>query len=444
MSAFNGLNALRHAAVSLTVMDTRNGTILFNQNDEMGLAPASCLKTVTAASAFYMLGTDYHYITTLGYSGSIRNDTLWGDIIIRGSGDPTLGSWRYESCKTDSILQQWTAAIRQAGIKVIAGQIIGDASVFDTQTTPDGWIWQDMGNYYGAGPSGLSWHENQYDLHLHPGHRVGEPVMLNGTEPAVPSLHFINELSTGPAGSGDHTYIYTAPYGNEAYLRGTAPAGVSSFIISGSVPDPALFCAQSLLSACHEANIEVTGTATTRRLWTPDKKVQGSNTEQVLSEHLSPSFSEICYWFLHKSINLYGEHLLKTMLLEQHKPVSTANGVEMEKRFWQAKGIDSGALNIEDGSGLSPGNRITTKAMASILYKIRQESWFSTYYDCLPDIHNIRMKSGHIGGVCSYAGYLTTREGVPVVFSFIVNNYLGSSSVMNEQMWKVLDRMKGR
>src|SRR5207248_3098839 len=87
-------------------------------------------------------------------------DAKTGDLIIKGSGDPTLGSWRYASTKESNVLTTWVDAIRKAGIKKINGHIVGVDSLFGTQTIPDGWIWQDMGTYYGAGTSGLCWHEN--------------------------------------------------------------------------------------------------------------------------------------------------------------------------------------------------------------------------------------------------------------------------------------------
>jgi D-alanyl-D-alanine carboxypeptidase/D-alanyl-D-alanine-endopeptidase (penicillin-binding protein 4) len=111
----------------------------------------------------------------------------------------------------------------------------------------------------------------------------------------------------------------------------------------------------------------------------------------------------------------------------------------VEKRFWQTKGIDPESLHIIDGSGLSPGNRITTAAMARVLYIASRQPWFSVYHDCLPVIHGIRMKSGHINDVCSYAGYMKAFDGTPVVFSFIVNNYNGSTAGIKQKMFRALD-----
>lgn len=432
---------MAHAVTSFTLLDAGTGKTVYAFHAQAGLAPASCQKTITAASAFYLLGGAFRYHTLLGYAGNIENGVLKGDVIIRGSGDPMLGSWRYPSTKTGVVLAAWVQAVQAAGIRKIDGRIIGDASAFDTQMPPDGWIWQDMGNYYGAGTSALSWHENQYDLHLEPGSRPGEPVGIASVDPAV-SLRFVNELTTAGAGTGDRTYIYAAPYGHTAFLRGTAPAGDRNFMVSGSVPDPALLCARSLAGALSGAGIAVTGGATTMRLIAAAGE-QAPVAPVALRDYASPRLDSIVYWFLHRSINLYGEQLVKTIALQKGQRVCTDTGVAIEKRLWEGKGIDAAALHLIDGSGLSPGNRVTTLAMARVLWDVSRQSWYRTYYYCLPVIHGIRMKSGHINLVCSYAGFLEAAGGRRLIFSFIVNNYDGSTSLVQRKMFRVLDRIKG-
>lgn len=438
---FTADTQMRYAIASLTILDQRSGNIVYSLNPDIGLAPASCQKTLTAAAAFYLLGTDFRYQTRLFHTGSVQNGVLKGDLIIGGSGDPTLGSPRYTSSKRELILQQWMNAVKTAGIQKIEGRIIGDASSFDTQMPPDGWIWQDIGNYYGAGTSALCWNENQYELQLLPGDQPGDPVTIAGTTPPLRQLRFINELQTGPAGSGDQTYIYTAPYSHTAYLRGTAPQDKKRFRVSGAVADPALLCAGELRNALEQANITVSAPSTTTRLLQLDGK-NPDGPKKILTTYASPPLDSIVFWFLRRSINLYGEQLVKTLALQQNIPVSTNAGIHIEKEFWKSKGVDPGAINIIDGSGLSPGNRITSYSMAHILYLVTREQWYNTYYNCLPVIHHTRMKSGHINNVCAYAGYLTASDGAPLVFSFIVNNYTGSTGAMNAKMFKVIDEMK--
>lgn len=439
---FDKDSQLQYSTWSLCVLNAKTGSLIFEKNKDIGLATASCLKTVTAATAFSLLGKDFQYKTLLQYSGSIRQGVLTGDLIIHGSGDPTLGTWRYDSTKDNIVLSEWIRAVKKAGIKKIKGRIIGDDGAFDSQSLPDGWIWQDIGNYYGAGTSALTWRENQFDIFLAPGDATGAAAKIVRISPSMKGIQFVNELTTGQAGSGDQGNVYLPSYRPIAYLRGSVPLDAGkSFSISGAVPDAALNCADRLRDTLGKAGIEVNKPSTTSRLLKMEGRPLPVVTATIFTT-LSPTLDKIIYWFLKRSINLYGEQLLKTLCLQQHIPVSTANGVEIVKRYWSAKGIDTLALNIFDGSGLSPANRVTGYTLAKVLQMIQNEGWFPAYKNALPVINGMTMKSGHINGVCSYAGYSTAPDGTPVVFAFLVNNYNGRTAGIEQKMFRVLDILK--
>ena len=430
----------KYAITSLCILDAQTGKIIFAKNENIGLATASTLKTITAATAFSILGKNFKYQTTLAYSGKITADgTLQGDIIIIGSGDPTLGSWRYEKTKENVILNEWVSAIKAVGIKKIEGAVIGDDSLWGTQTMPDGWIWQDMGNYYGAGNSALAWRENQFDVKLKPGGSVGSEVNMLQTVPPMPYINVINELKTGPFGSGDNAYAYLPPYDNLAYLRGTWGMGVSKAGISLALPDPAYDAAYRLQDTLLRLNITSTKQATTaRRLDLAGKTLP--TVSQKISTISSPDLSEIVYWFNKKSINLYGEQLLRTIAWKLGKAPSTKDGASAVINFWAAKGIDKNALNILDGSGLSPGTRVTTLAMASILFEAQKEDWFAAYYNSFPDNNGMKLKSGSINNVSAYAGYYTDSNGKKYIAVININNYNGFA--ISKKLFRVLDALK--
>ena len=442
-AAFNRLQAdsqCRYASVSLTVLDTKTGETVFAANPNMGLATASTLKTVTTITAFNLLGKDFQYQTQFGYSGTIEADgTLNGDVIIKGAGDPTLGSWRYDSSHEDHILSLMVDALRKSGIKKINGRVIGDDSIFGSQSIPPGWIWMDVGNYYGAGTSGLCWRENQFDIKLHTG-RVDSPISIARTVPAMPYLDFKSELVNSPAGSGDEAYAFLPINSKVMYLRGTYAEDESKKAISVALPDPAFDAAFRLTDTLKRLGIFVsndpasTGTLAAKGQLTP---MMGSNLTTILS----PKLSQIIYWLNQKSINLYAEQLLKTIAWKAGKLPSTDNGVEVEQNFWKARGIDPHSLNIVDGSGLSPGDRVTTLTMASILRSAKGTDWFSDFYESLPTYNNMKMKSGSILNVLTYAGY-QTHNGRELCFSIMVNNFNGSSRTVKEKMFRVLDELK--
>ncbi len=442
-AAFNRLQAdsqCRYASVSLTVLDVKTGETVFAANPIMGLATASTLKTVTTITAFNLLGKDFQYQTQFGYSGLIGADgALNGDVIIKGAGDPTLGSWRYESTHEDHILSLMVNALQKAGIKKINGRIIGDDSVFGSQSIPPGWIWMDVGNYYGAGTSGLCWRENQFDIKLKTG-RVDSPISVARTVPAMPYLDFKSELLNSPAGSGDEAYAFLPVNSKLMYLRGTYAEDQSKKAISVALPDPAFDAAFRLEDTLKRLGIAVandpesTGTLTAKGQPTPAIATN-------LTTILSPKLSQIIYWLNQKSINLYAEQLLKTIAWKAGKVPSTDNGVEVEQNFWKARGIDPHSLNVVDGSGLSPGDRVTTLTMATVLQSAKGTDWFPDFYESLPTYNNMKMKSGSILNVLTYAGY-QTHDGRELCFSIMVNNFNGSSRAVKEKIFRVLDELK--
>ncbi|HEY8689434.1 MAG TPA: D-alanyl-D-alanine carboxypeptidase/D-alanyl-D-alanine-endopeptidase [Chitinophagaceae bacterium] len=439
--AINKLQAdsqFKHGTISLFVVDSKTGKMIFDRNSQTGLAPASCQKVITAITAFELLGKDYTYKTTLGYDGKIDDGILTGNIYITGSGDPTLGSWRYSTTKENIVLAEFENAIKQNNIRQIKGIVVGDDRMWGTQRTPDGWIWQDIGNYYGAGASALNWRENQYDLILKSGGKIGDSVKISSTRPKfLPGIHLINELTAAEKGSGDNAYIYLAPDAETGFVRGTIPVNEDSFVISGAMSDGGKLLAATVFNNIAPGKIYPDDN--TNYLKAKSKWHQPAT---IFYTHTSSSLDSIMYWFLKRSINLYGEALVKTIGYEKTKTGTTDAGVKVIRDLWSKKGIEISSLKIIDGSGLSPANRVTTNALVTVMQYAKDQNWFSSFYYDLPEINGIKMKDGYINGVRSYTGYIKNKEGVEYTFSFIINNFDGSASSVREKMWKVLDVLK--
>ncbi len=432
---------MKYALVALQVVSSKTGLVVYSYNENVGLAAASSQKVITAAAAYELLGPDYRFKTTLGYSGIISAGTLQGNLFITGYGDPTLGSSRYGSTKSEVFIKKVTNELAANKINTINGSIIIDQENFSIQPTPGGWIWDDIGNYYGAGHFGFNWRENQYDLVLKPGRHEGDGVEVLRTVPELQVTSIINQLSTGKKGSGDHGYIYLAPFSNTAYVMGTVPAGVPEFTISGSFAEPALQFKNELSTVLKKAGI---GGGFEVKTWLQSIKAKQPllKPTTILYTQKSPSLDSIVYWFLRKSINLYGEGLLKAIAFEKTGYGDTGQGLTQLFNFWQSKGIDSNAIRMMDGSGLSPQNRITAKSFVQVLNYAKSRPWYPAFYDALPTYNGIKMKSGTIGGAKSFTGYVTDKSGIEYTFAIIVNNYTGPAAQVVNKMYKVLDLLK--
>ena len=427
---------LKHATVSLLVKDLKSGKVITKTNVETGLAPASTQKVITASTALALLGKNFKFPTKVGYRGVLHGGKLIGDIIIRGSGDPTLGSWRYASTREDKVIGEIISALSQFGINEISGHVLVDESGFEDEVIPDGWIWQDVGNYYGAGAQSLNWRENQYDLYLKSGNTIGGPVQIAGTRPeTVFGLRLRSLLKAAREGSGDNSYIYLPMYEDSGNVRGTIPVNQKKFSVSGSMPHPAQQLAITVESALKKKSFEQIVKDYPAE---PEAPLDSIN---FFYTYDSPTLDSICYWFLQKSINLYGEALLKTLGKKFGKSGSTAEGVKVVQDFWKKQGIDDYALNMIDGSGLSPQNRITTNDLVNVMVFARQQAWYPSFFDGLPLINGIKMKSGSINGVLSYTGFIK-NSSAEYVFAFIINNYIGSGGAMRKKMWDLLDKLK--
>lgn len=129
---FESDSQLRHAISSIYVINAKTAEVVFERNAQVGLAPASTQKIITATTAFELLGKDYRYKTELGYSGRIENESLKGNLYIVGYGDPTLGSWRYPTTIDTIILNRWLNAVQKLKIKKIDGEIVGVDNKFET------------------------------------------------------------------------------------------------------------------------------------------------------------------------------------------------------------------------------------------------------------------------------------------------------------------------
>ena len=427
---------LKHGLIGFSVIDAATGKPVYEKNGEIGLAPASTQKVFTSIAAFEILGKNYRYKTSFGFDGKTASDSVSkGPLYIVPAGDPSFGSWRFQNTKPDFIIDSILSAFKTKGIKTWWGGVVSIANKFESQAIPDGWIWEDIANYYGAGHYDLNWNENQYDLILKPGIKSGDDVIQKAVRPKI-DVVFINELRTAAKGSGDNAYIYFEPGHDVLFMRGTLPCCVDSFVISGSFEGASLFvnAVYKYLQA---------GRLISNQPQLYFKKRPDEITDFTLFfEHYSPPFDSINYYFLKRSVNLYGEALIRTIAREKAQIGATEKGIELVKDLFEKIGIEKSAIDIIDGSGLSPQNRVTANSITKALQYAKGRPWFSSFYYALPEINGMKMKSGSIGGVRSYAGYQKAANGKEYIFSIIVNNYNGSSSELNKKLFRILDHLK--
>jgi len=445
---------LKAGSWSVYAKNTVTGKVIADYRSDKIMYPASNLKLLTTAVALEKLGRDYEINTYIEYDGQINsNGELEGNLFIRGEGDPTLGSSEMKGVASyDSLFQMWVEQLKAKGIKKITGNIIGDDSYLDYMPLPGGWGWDDIGNYYAAGTSGLCINENLYYLYFKPANKVGGPATVIRTEPQVSNLYFFNHMKTGKKGSGDNGYIYAAPWQYEHQLEGTIPAGVKEFSLKGSLPDPAKFAAEFFKQTCVQNEIDVSGEAKTIREFS-----NGSKNRKVLFIYKSPALKDIVFRLNKKSNNLYTEQLLKILGKKFNETGSYSAGLLVNKNWLKENGISTENLFLQDGSGLTRSNGVTTKFFVDLLEIMVNKASFQDYYNSLPvagdstDIggikrlcvgtkaaKNLRAKTGGHNRVRSHSGYVQNQSGELISFSMIANDYKGSSRKIDKLHEKIM------
>ena len=446
---------MRGVSFSLVVKDVQEGRTVYSYDTDRLQSPASVLKTVATATALEILGEDYRYPTTLEYDGILENGTLEGNLYIKGSGDPSLGSSHFAPGQ-NKFLSTWIAALQKAGIKHITGSVISDESIFDTEGVSIKWLREDMGNYYAPGSYGISIFDNMYKLSLQTGAAGTRPV-LKGTEPDIPFIRFKNYLKAAPV-SSDSAYIIGAPLDDVRYLYGVLPANREAYVLKGDIPDPALYLARYLTDQLQQKGIRVDGSPSCYRIEVEENRWKKGERKEIVTTY-SPTLREIASICNHVSHNLYADALVKTVGL-QYKPrrnemiSSFGRGVQVVKEYWEKKGLDVFPLRMNDGSGLAPADKVSAGFMGELLVYMATESAVSdAFIASLPQagiegsVRNFlkgsklqgkaHLKSGGITGVRSYAGYIT-KDGKTYAVAVFSNNYSCPMSRMTRALEKLL------
>lgn len=444
---------LQGALISAVLVDAITGERLEEFQPNALACPASVWKLMTTAAALSKLGPDFKFTTVLAYTGEIESGVLKGDLIIIGSGDPTLGSRHFQH-GLDEVLDQWVTSVKAFGIDSITGNVIGNGAHLKGQPLPRTRIWEDIGNYYGSGIFGLNFNDNTYFLSFSTPDEPEEQATLLNVYPEVPDLTITSEVQSSTIQS-DQAYIFGSPLSNKRVVRGTLPLGRDRFVIKGSIPDPALFAAYHLKIKLEESEVGVGGVAQSETEY-----FREPITYKKIDEVLSPSVSEIVSHTNRESDNLMAEGLLIQLGAKAGEP-SLEKGIEELTEFLKGIWGENSHFFAYDGSGLSRFNAVSAGQIADLLVRANRIEMLKTnLLEPLPKagkdgsvkwfgLHtnlarNARLKSGSMENVRAYAGIFTTYTGRELIFAIEVNNYSVSGVEVRKKVEDWLVRAYGR
>lgn len=443
----------KFGSLSICITDLENDSVIASYQPYTSLIPASTLKIFTTFAALSILGPDYRFRTELQMAGEIVDSTLKGDIFIKGGGDPSLGSARFPGVLPIGKLSElFSEEIKKQGIKNIEGAIVGDGSYFDYMTLPGNWQWDDIGNYYGAGASGLNFHDNEFTITFKKPLQIGDRTLVEKLNPLMPGVVLINDVVGSTPESGDNVIIYGEPYGSMRYANGTIPSGNGRFNVRGSLPNPPLTCAQYLLTTFKDSLHHVINGATDLSGY--QKALAAGVQRRTFYSYSSPKLSDIILQTNHRSVNLYAETLLKELGKKQSNSGTTSAGIKIITDFWKSQGLDTEGLFMEDGSGLSPRNGVSAFQFVKALSIAFHDTLnYPVFYRSIPKagevgtVRNfltgqankrIRLKSGSMKRVKSYCGYAISNASKNYAFSIIANNYNCSGTEVKRKIENII------
>ncbi|MGB0933654.1 MAG: D-alanyl-D-alanine carboxypeptidase/D-alanyl-D-alanine endopeptidase [Lishizhenia sp.] len=453
---FIELPDLEGAAVSFEAVNMEDEATVLSYNANMRLAPASTVKLFTTATAYLHLDTSYQPSTHIFFDGVIDSSgVLQGNIVVKGGGDPSLGSRFFEKEGLESrFLDSWVTQLKKVGLKAVNGSVIADGSDYGYSGVPDGWSWSDIGNYYGASPSGCVVYDNMIRLRFKTGNDVGDSTWLISTQPNIPGYELENYVSASTL-RYDNSYVYGAPYQNSQFIAGTLPIGKSSFEVKASMPDPEFILAFELSTALEKSGVKISlapkGYRTIKRFYSLDKVYKKEPTLTFDGKNLS----SIAYFTNKNSVNLFAEQIMCWIGEHTMRDASTKSGVLFTNQFWSTLFKDE--LFLTDGSGLSRSNAVSSHQFVSMLLYMKNTKYASNFRYTLPVVGEsgtlarlckngpargrVMAKSGTMNRIKSYAGYVNSISGKKIAFSIIVNNFSGSSRSLTQHLEKIFNAL---
>ena len=442
------LPGVQRGAWGVVVHSLDRNERLFELNPRTLLVPASIAKLASVATAAEAVGWDYRFETTLRATGAIAGGTLTGDLLVVGSGDPSIGG------RAGDDLASWVEALKAAGIRRIDGRVIGDDDDVEEPRPQLAWAWDDLGYTTGSLFGALNLGENRMTLTIVPGPQAGAAATVN-VEPHASSRPLANRVVTGVAGSPQLVWPEQRPGEPFLTVAGSIPAGAAPARLNVAVGNPTFWFASVLRNRLQRDGLEVTGDS-----WDVDDVMPRPDRASavVLFTYRSHPLSEIVLALMKESINLYAEAVMRLNAPRSVLPTNDAALEGFRKRL-ETWGVPADAQQIVDGSGLSRRDTITPEAMLVVLQRMHDPSRASPFVTALPiagvdgtlearmrgtpAAGNVRAKTGTMSNIRSLAGYATTRDGEHVAFVAMVNNFEGGGAAANQALDAIAVRLAG-
>ena len=473
---------LHRGHIGIEVYEPATRRVLYQHNAEKRFVPASNQKLWPTTTALHELGPDFRYRTPILGVGLDAETGAAQALVVVGRGDPTFSERFHlpEPVMLDSlgdtvevaredpmrthrrnlaVLDSLADSVIASGVKRITGDVIIDASYFDEAVIPGTWTFGNL-NGTSAPPTGaFVVAEGVFTVRVAPGQAVGSPASIDPLAPlgVVPIL---NRVTTTEAGSPRQISRSRGPWSDTLRFTGTVGLDTEPQHQRMPMTDPVRFAANAFAEALRARGITIDGAVRIVHDSAEAAAVREGRINETsipvpvreVAAWTSPPMSEIVLAILAPSQNWIAEQLLRTLGAEKAGSGSWRAGVSVETNFlFNTVGIDSAALRLNDGSGMSNQNLVTPHAVIQVFDYARTAPWSAVFMDALaapgrPGTLQRRLphlegrlsgKTGTLNSVNALSGYVRTHDGRDLIFSILSNaSGLGSGPVVS-----AVDRM---
>ncbi|MFC7322349.1 D-alanyl-D-alanine carboxypeptidase/D-alanyl-D-alanine-endopeptidase [Halobacillus campisalis] len=430
------------ALAGVSVRSAESGELLYENDGDIRLKPASNMKLLTGAAALETLGPDYTFTTEVLTDGSIKGKKLHGDLYLKGKGDPTV---------MEDDIQAFAQSVKEAGIEEVKGDLLADDTWYDDIRLSEDISWNDETNYTAAQISALTVSPNEdYDagtviVEVYPADEEGEEAEVKVT-PENDYVQIVNKTETTASDQPKDISIEREHGTNQIVVEGEIPIEGTRSRSWVAVSEPAGLTLDLFHKALGKEGIKVKG----------ETRADGKTPEsaELLVDNESMPLEELFIPFMKLSNNGHAEVLIKEMGKVVHDEGSWDKGFEVVEDFLHDNDVNAETMRLRDGSGMSHVNMVPANEISKLLYQVQNKEWFPAYLNSLPVAgnserfvggtlryrmgntaaeDNVQAKTGSITGVNSLSGYVTTEDGEKLIFSVVLNNYLeGVQSIGDE------------
>lgn len=417
---------------SVFVQEADTKKHVYSLTPKRQLIPASNMKILVGAAGLLILGPDFTYKTQLFVTGEKEGSTQKGDLIVLGSGDPSIGG-RFNGGKITALFDHWAEVLKRNGITQITGDLLGIDDVFDDVQHGLNWDPVDLIEWYAAEVSGLNLNDGCIDVIASGAAKTGSAAAVR-LNPNTSYITVNNSVKTVDPKQEKGLYLRRDVHSTQLNVSGTirVKGQVTTY---ATVPNPTQFFVSVMKETLEKNGVRIQGEAL-------DSDAAGSVPNPSIWKHLdtyqSPRFFDIASVCLKRSQNLYAEQILKTLGAAEYGIGSFESGIMAIKNVFFLNGSNLDDQYIADGSGLSRENRMSAEAFVRVL----QVMYDSKHYDLFRDTLALagedgtlrrRMKgtaadgrvfgkTGTMKGITALSGYIVAKSGKTYVFSMIAND----------------------